>query len=457
MPRRRELLFITNRASTASMAQTLAKDQAYSCQVAPTPDKGLELLAEQQFDLIILDIDHSTEAILQCLRTIRHDDPEAQIIMVLPPDDLSTAVAATKHGAADVLPHPLDADALAGAIRSTQPTQPRSTVKFNGKNNRPGLENNLVIVGQTDVMREVEHLIAKVAPTDATVLVCGESGTGKELVAKAIHLQSNRCRNAFVAVDCSSLVENLFESELFGHVKGSFTGASVTKHGRFELADGGTIFLDEIGQISPNLQGKLLRVLQEREITKVGSNQVLKVDVRVVAATNTQLQLAAAQGKFRRELFYRLHVVPILLPPLRQRKPDIPLLAQHFLEKYRLVRRKNVQGISGKAQQRLLDYDWPGNVRELEHVIERAVVLAEGPVIDARDLTYFSVDVADQQGLPADGRLATMEHLHIARALAHFDGHRARTAEYLGIDRKTLRAKISRYGLAEESGNIAPK
>ena len=315
----------------------------------------------------------------------------------------------------------------------------------------PGIDNDIVIVGQTDVMREVEHLIAKVAPTDATVLICGESGTGKELVAKAIHLRSTRSQSAFVAVDCSSLVENLFESELFGHVKGSFTGAAVTKHGRFELADGGTIFLDEIGQISPNLQGKLLRVLQEREITKVGSNEVQSVDVRVVAATNTQLQLAAAQGKFRRELLYRLHVFPILLPPLRQRKPDIPLLAQHFLEKYRLIRHKNVRGFSEQAQQRLLDYDWPGNVRELEHVIERAVVLAEDEVITPHDLTFLDVNISEQEHLPTDGRLATMERLHIAKAIAGFNGQKAKTAEYLGIDRKTLRSKMRKYGIQDST------
>ncbi|NIA07103.1 MAG: AAA domain-containing protein [Actinobacteria bacterium] len=449
MLRRRELLFITNRPSTASIAESLSQEQSYGFQTAATPADGLHLLAERQFDLILLDIDRSPEAVLQCLRTIRHDDPEALVFVVLPGDDVSTAVAAMKHGAADVLIHPLAADAFAGAVRSVLLATVRPPVSAAGKNSRVGIENNLAIVGQTDVMRQVEHLIAKVAPTDATVLICGESGTGKELVAKAIHLQSSRRRAAFVAVDCSSLVENLFESELFGHVKGSFTGATVTKHGRFELADGGTIFLDEIGQISPNLQGKLLRVLQEREITKVGSNQVVKVDVRVIAATNTQLQLAAAQGKFRRELFYRLHVLPILLPPLRQRKPDILLLAQHFLEKYRLIRRKNVQGISPKAEQRMLDYDWPGNVRELEHVIERAVVLADGPVIMPRDLTYFSVDISDEDGLPDDGRLATLERLHIAKALSSFDGHRARTAEYLGIDRKTLRAKIIRYGLSD--------
>ena len=453
MSRQRNLLFISDCSSTATLAEQIAHHQGYGLQIAPTATKGLELLAAQQFDLIILDINHPTEAILQCLRTIKHDDPEAQLIIVLPGDDVGTAVQAMRHGAVDVLVHPLSRDVLQRVVHSVLESAAQPTAGFAAKNNLAGIDNNLVIVGQTDVMRQLEHLIAKVAPTDATVLICGESGTGKELVARAIHLQSNRRRAAFVAVDCSSLVENLFESELFGHVKGSFTGATVTKHGRFELADGGTIFLDEIGQISPNLQGKLLRVLQEREITKVGSNQVLKVDVRVIAATNTQLQVAAAQGKFRRELFYRLHVVPILLPPLRERKADILLLAQHFLEKYRLIRRKNVQVISEKAKQRLMDYDWPGNVRELEHVIERALVLAEDSVIKPRDLTYFSVDVTSDEVLPTDGRLATVEEFHIRRALAQFGGHMSKTAEYLGIDRKTLRAKMVKYGFSGKMGN----
>ena len=457
MPRQPSLLFIANRSSSSTLAKEMAQAGEFGLKTAPTVAKGLELLAAQQFDLIILDINRPTRATLECLRTIKHDDPEAQVIVVLPGDDATSAVQAIKHGALDVLIHPLSGEALQRIVRSLLPVKAQSATAPAARNNLFGTNNdNLVIVGQTQVMREVEHLIVKVAPTDATVLICGESGTGKELVARAIHLQSNRHSNAFVAVDCSSLVENLFESELFGHVKGSFTSATATKHGRFELADGGTIFLDEIGQISPNLQGKLLRVLQEREITKVGSNQVLKVDVRVIAATNTQLQLAAAQGKFRRELFYRLHVVPILLPPLRERMADIPLLAQHFLEKYRLIRRKNVQGISEKATQRLMTYDWPGNVRELEHVIERAVVLAEGSIIKPRDLTYFSVDLTADEDMPTDGRLATVEKLHIRRALERFGGHRARTAEYLGIDRKTLRSKLARYGFSDKTESNSP-
>ncbi|MBA7532101.1 Transcriptional regulatory protein ZraR [subsurface metagenome] len=449
MPRQQSLIFITNRSSTGALAEQIARADAFRLEIAATINKGLELLVERPFDVIVLDVQASAKSVLDCLRTIVHDDPEVKVIVAVPADDVPSAVQALHHGAADVLVRPLSSQSLRRAIRSALGTAVKEPAHSGLRNNQLLLEDNVVIVGQTELMREVEHLIAKAAPTDATVLICGESGTGKELVARAIHLQSNRRKAAFVVVDCGSLVENLFESELFGHVKGSFTGATVTKHGRFELADGGTIFLDEIGQISPNLQGKMLRVLQEREITKVGSNQVVKVDVRVIAATNTQLQVAAAQGKFRRELFYRLHVVPILLPPLRERKADIPLLARHFLEKYRLVRHKKVQDISARAMERLLSYDWPGNVRELEHAIERAVVLAEAPIISPRDLTYFSLEEPATEELPADGRLRTMEKMHIQRALARLGGHRAKTAEYLGIDRKTLRAKMVNYGLSD--------
>ena len=234
MSRQSSLLFIANRSSTSTLAKEMAQGPEYALQIAPTVAKGLKLLAAQQFDLIILDINRPTRATLECLRTIKHDDPEARVIAVLPGDDASSAVQAIKHGALDVLVHPLNSDALQRTARSLLGATAQGTTDLPGKNNLLGNDNdNLVIVGQTQVMREVEHLIAKVAPTDATVLICGESGTGKELVARAIHLQSNRHRNAFVAVDCSSLVETLFESELFGHVKGSFTSATVTKHVRW--------------------------------------------------------------------------------------------------------------------------------------------------------------------------------------------------------------------------------
>ena len=452
MPRQQSFIFITNRPSSGALAERIARDASLELEIASSTAKGQKLLTERLFDAIVLDIEQSPKAALNCLRRIMHDDPEATVIVAVGADDVPSAVQALHHGASEVLVRPLNVERLGRAIRSALDANASESSPPALRKVALQIDDKVAIVGQTEPMREVEHLIAKAAPTDATVLICGESGTGKELVARAIHLQSKRRKAAFVGVDCGSLVEGLFESELFGHVKGSFTGASVTKHGRFELADGGTIFLDEIGQIGPNLQGKLLRVLQEREITKVGSNQVVNVDVRVIAATNTQLHVAAAQGKFRRELFYRLHVIPILLPPLRQRKADSPLLARHFLEKYRLARHKRIQRISDKAMDRLMNYAWPGNVRELEHTIERAVVLAETSIITARDLTYFSPGETFGEYLPTDGRLSSMEKAHIERSLERFGGHRSKTAEYLGIDRKTLRAKMAKYGLSALSG-----
>ena len=448
MPRQQSLLLITNQPSTTTLLGQIAPSASHFLQTATTTTEGLDALAARKFDLIILDLTRSANTVLDCLRAIKHDDPEAAVIVTVPADDTSLAVQTFRLGALDALIRPITAESLRDAIAktSTSDTQPTELASARGNFSRPN--DKVTIVGQTPVMRQVERLMAKVAPTDATALICGESGTGKELVARAIHLQSSRSKGPFVAVDCSSLVENLFESELFGHVRGSFTGATVTKHGRFELADGGTIFLDEIGQISPNLQGKLLRVLQEREIIKVGSNQVVKVDVRVIAATNTQLELAAAQGKFRRELFYRLHVVPILMPALRERKDDIPLLADHFLEKYRLIRHKNVRQISPAAMHRLCQYDWPGNVRELEHVIERALVLADGAAIEPQDLTFSAVANELSDELPEDGRLAAVEKRHIQHVFHRFQGHRGKTAEYLGIDRKTLRTKLAKYGIS---------
>ena len=252
-----------------------------------------------------------------------------------------------------------------------------------------------------------------------------------------------------MVVDCGSLVESLFESELFGHIKGSFTGATATKYGRFELANGGTLFFDEIGNIGINIQTKLLRVLQEREITKVGSSQVVKVDVRIVAATNEDLQEAVQAGSFREDLFYRLSVVPIAMPPLRARRGDIPLLVSHFLNKYNTRRRKGIVAVSEGAMKALVEYDWPGNVRELENAIERAVVLAENDVIGPSDLLYYGRMTARPAG-PSTyevRRLEEVERDHIEEALARFNGHKGRTAEALGIDRKTLRTKLKRYGI----------
>jgi transcriptional regulator with GAF, ATPase, and Fis domain len=290
-----------------------------------------------------------------------------------------------------------------------------------------------------------------VAPTDSTVLISGETGTGKELVARAIHSQSNRKDKPFIVVDCGGLAESLFESELFGHVKGSFTGATETKYGRFEVANSGTVFLDEIGNISMNIQTKLLRVRQEKEIARVGSSQVIKVDVRIIAATNKDLLKCVKEQTFREDLFYRLGVVPIVLPPLRERREDIPLLANHFLAKYNKKRGKGITGISDGAMKVLTEYDWPGNVRELENVIERAVVLTRSGVIEPTDLWYYELGASSETAPSSDAEevksLAEAEREHIVRTLKMFEEHIGKASEVLGIDRKTLRLKLRKYGI----------
>ncbi|MDH5406430.1 MAG: sigma-54 dependent transcriptional regulator, partial [Candidatus Aminicenantes bacterium] len=292
-------------------------------------------------------------------------------------------------------------------------------------------------------------LTRKVAPTDSTVLITGESGTGKELIARSIHQLSPRHQKPFVTVDCGALVETLFESELFGHVKGSFTGAVATKYGRFEIANGGSILFDEIGNIGPNIQAKLLRVIEEKEVTRVGSSQVIKVDVRLIAATNKNLRKEVTEGNFREDLLYRLQVVPINVPPLRERKEDISLLVESFVEKFSQKMKKPKKAISYQAMEKLCQYSWPGNVRELENTIERAIVLSDRETIELDDLFPSSHYITPQEEPDPAGlkTLSEMEKEHIIRTLHKLQGNKSKAAESLGIDRKTLRAKMKKYGI----------
>ncbi len=431
-----------------SCRQTLSRD-GNRVRAAADGSTGLSMIEAESFDLIILDLKMPGLSGMEVLKRIKGDDPEAVVIVITGYATIESAVEAMKSGAYDFIPKPFTPDSLRAIVKRA--LDKRELILENVLL-RSELEASLgpeVIVGQSKSMKKVEQLVRKVGPTDTTILISGESGTGKELVARAIHRCSGRKDKPFVAVDCGSLVENLFESELFGHVKGSFTGATATKYGRFELANGGTLFFDEIGNISLNIQTKLLRVLQEREITKVGSSQVIKVDVRIVAATNKDLQEAVKAGIFREDLFYRLSVVPISLPPLRERRDDIALLANYFLKKYNKKRKKNIRSITDRAMEALVEYDWPGNVRELENAIERAVVLAENEVIKPSDLLYYGLSVerpaSSDVGTPR--RLIDVEKEHITETLNMFKGHRGKTAEWLGIDRKTLRSKLKKYGI----------
>jgi len=430
-----------------SCRQMLEKD-GHEVKVAGDAEGALRLISEQVFDVIILDLRMPGMDGMELLERIRRDDPQAVVVVITGYATVQSAVEAMKKGAYDFLPKPFAPDEFRLIIKRALEKRKLALENIRLRETLRQTEGEDVIIGRSKPMQEVLKLIEKVSPTDSTVLICGESGTGKELVARAIHRNSKRRNKPFVTVDCGSLVESLFESELFGHVKGSFTGATTTKHGRFELADGGTLFFDEIGNIGINVQAKLLRAIQEREICKVGSSKTVPVDVRIIAATNKDLERGVREGTFREELFYRLSVVPIYLPPLRERMEDVPLLANYFLEKFNKKRGKNIKAISDKAMEALMQHDWPGNVRELENVIERAVVLADGEVIQPRDLSYYGLTaMAPQASRDWNKSLADVEREHIARTLKRFGGHKGKTAELLGIDRKTLRAKMRKYGL----------
>ena len=431
-----------------SCRQTLSRDGS-RVEVAEDGATGLTMLQRESFDLVILDLKMPGVGGMEVLDKIKQDDPETMVIVITGYATVESAVEAMKIGAYDFIPKPFTPDSLRAIVKRALDRRELALENVLWRDEWKVSFGAEAVVGQSESMKKVEELVRKVGPTDATVLISGESGTGKELVARAIHHHSGRKDRPFVAVDCGSLVESLLESELFGHVKGSFTGATATKYGRFELANGGTLFFDEVGDISLNIQTKLLRVLQEREITKVGSSKVVRVDVRIVAATNKDLQRAVKAGTFREDLFYRLSVVPVALPALRERRDDIPLLANHFLKKYNKKRKKNVRAISGRAMKALVQYDWPGNVRELENAIERAVVLTENDVIEPSDLLYYglTVEMPSTSNVVQAKRLADVERDHIANTLQMFEGHKGKAAESLGIDRKTLRLKLRRYGL----------
>lgn len=430
----------------AGCVQTLT-DEGYKAWAAENGDRGLKMALQESFDVVILDLKMPGLHGMDVLKKLREEDPDVIVIVITGYATIESAVEAMRRGAYDFLPKPFSPETLIEIVKRALDKRRLTLENVCLSLELDGRVGQKVIIGRSSGMRKVAKLVKKVAPTDSTVLVYGETGVGKELVANAIHRQSDRRNKPFVVVDCGALVETLFESELFGHVKGAFTGAIETKHGKFELANGGTIFLDEISNVGSNIQAKLLRVIQEREVVKVGSVQKIEVDVRIIAATNKDLAEEIRAGRFREDLFYRLNVVPINLPPLRERKEDIPALVQYFLKKFNEKRKTNVAGMSEEAMRLLKTYDWPGNVRELENAIERAVIIAEGSVIQPDDLLYPALTSnVDSEHAPK-GRLADMENEEIGKALERFNGHKGKAAEYLGINRKTLREKIRKHNI----------
>jgi len=425
--------------------------------------EGLELFDRHSPELVVTDLKMDEVDGMEVLREVTDRDAEALVMIVTAYGSIEKAVDAMKEGAFDFIPKPFPPDLLRTKIDKALDVlaDRRENERLESENEMlrrdAGAELEVEIVGESSAIDQIFEKIEKVAPTESTVYIHGESGTGKELVAKTIHEQSDRSDGPFVKVNCAALAESLLESELFGHEKGAFTGAHEQRMGRFELADGGTIFLDEIGEISSNLQLKLLRVLQEHEIQRVGGEEKIPVDVRVITATNKDLEEEVEAGQFREDLFFRLHIIPIEIPPLRERKEDIPLLVDHFLEKLADRTRAAVERVAPEALETLKAYDWPGNVRELENSIEHAMVFAEGTELTLSDFPP-SVTGGDREEileLPSEERslpeiLEDLEQQLILRAYRRADGVKTETAERLGIKTSALYYKLDKYDITEE-------
>jgi two-component system response regulator HydG len=428
-----------------SCSQALSR-LGHTLEWVPGGREALVLLDHSSYDVILLDLKMPGMDGIEVLKKIKERDPHAVVVIVTGYGTVKNAVEVMKLGAYDFLSKPFDPEDLKSVIQRALDQKRLALENIYLRQELKRKEGISQIFSQSPYMERIKEVIRRVAPTDSTVLITGPTGTGKGLVARTIHELSARSAAPFVAVDCGTLVPTLFESELFGHVKGAFTGAEGHKVGKFEVAHGGTIFFDEICNIHLDVQAKLLKAVEERKVSKVGSNREIHVDVRIVAATNKDLPAEIQAGRFREDLFYRLNVVSIHLPPLAERREDIPLLIEYFLQKRNEVTGGNVH-ISPEAVELLTNYDWPGNVRELENTIERLAVLCQGEVITPADLYFAGAPIAEGERGEAD-KLADIERQHILKILKRYKGHRSKAAQALGIDRKTLSTKLKRYGLA---------
>ena len=430
-----------------------------TCEVleAETGAEALELLRTREVDLVMLDQRMPGEAGIDVLPRVKAADPSTVVVLATAVHDVRTAVEALKRGAYDYITKPFDVDAILMLAERALEKRAlerevlclRSALAPSGMATPEGFEG---LVGRHPDMVRIYQLITQIASTSTTVLITGESGTGKELVARAVHQRSDRSAQPFVAINVAAIPEALIESELFGHEKGAFTGAHARRLGRFELAHGGTIFLDEIGSLRLDLQTKLLRALQEREIERLGGSRTLPIDVRVLAATNVNLRQAVRDRAFREDLYYRLNVVPIHVPPLRERREDVPRLVEHFVRKFARESRRDVRGVSAGALDALRRYDWPGNVRELENVIHRAVVLTTGPVVHLQDVPLDvampeTVSLRARDSLPLREALDEFERQYVLRTLEGTQWNVSRTARQLGVHRNTVLAKLATWGV----------
>ena len=440
----------------------ILEEDGYEVAIALSGREALEKMKETSFDIVITDLKMPGIDGMEVLKTIRKEYPEVIVIMITGFSTVETAVEAMKLGAFDYIPKPFTPDEVSIVMKKA--IEKKSLLLENiylrqELQEKYGFHN---IIGKSKKMQEIYRIIAKVSMTDSTVLIYGQSGTGKELIARAVHFNSPRREKQFVPVDCAVLSENLLESELFGHVRGSFTGAVTTKPGLFEVADGGTVFLDEVGNITASIQAKLLRVLQEREFTPVGGTKAKKVDIRLIAATNKDLEKMIKEESFREDLYYRLNIVPICLPLLKERQEDIPLLSVHFLKKYAEEMGKMIKGFTPEAMEKLMKYPWPGNVRELENVIERTVVMIEDEMVRVEHLILpgqqekerweehvptTSEELKELKKQAREKAVEEIEKAFILNALERHQWNVTRAAEEVGMLRPNFQALMRKYSL----------
>ncbi len=422
------------------------EEEGFDVTPVDSGEEALRVYDVDKFDIILLDIKMPGMSGLELLAKIKQIDPNATVIMITAFASVSTAIQALKEGAYDYVTKPVDPDELTHLIHKALKDKEllRENIKLRERIDDLIKPDNLI--GESPQMRKIYELINTVANADTTVLINGESGTGKELVAKAIHINSPRKYFPMITVNCGALPETLLESELFGHERGAFTGAQYKRKGKFEIADNGTIFLDEIGLVSPKTQIDLLRVIETKHFTRVGGNDLIPSNFRVICATNEPLEQLVKDGRFREDLFYRLNVFSITIPPLRERREDIPLLADHFLKKFADGMNKSIRSVSKDAMEFLMNYDWPGNVRELENAIERAVVIRRSGEIKAEDLPFNIHDHKNDE----EENLESVEKKHIAKMLEKYGYNISKVAKVLGIDRVTLYNKMSKYSIERE-------
>jgi len=439
------ILIVDDEFSVRHSLTAWFQDEGYTVDVAANGKEALAKLAENQWDIFFLDLKMPGMSGLELQKKIKEIQPDSTIIIITAFASVESAVEAMQSGAYDYLSKPFDPDYLALMVRNIIERKKLKEETASLKKTIDGVYTSKEIIGESSGIKNMMEDIRSVADTGSTVLIRGESGTGKELVARAIHANSRRRYAPIVTINCGALPESILESELFGHEKGAFTGAQYARKGKFEMADGGTIFLDEIGNISPKIQMELLRVLEDKKFFRLGGSKEIKADFRTIAATNKDLEAAMDQGEFRNDLFYRLNVFVIEIPPLRERRSDIPLLAQHFFNVFTSQMNKPIAKISPAAMKLLADYDWPGNVRELENAIERAVVVCKAKEIQPADFPFFHA--RPEEEAITDESLEALQRKHIQKILEQTGWNISKAAVVLQIDRVTLYNKINKYNL----------